>query len=232
MLSKNKKFDVIQLPNISPLAISEFNELPSDPYCGYGQRSRRFSQYMLFHNGTDWVLNVLPHRPFIQSKEYNAFVGGVPRYLEPLRFDPSEQIISGALQIGLSTANAYQVNVHQCRVITNNDIKGVSVPEGPHRDGHEYGLLAVFSRNNISGGETQLFHNGTKEDPFFTTVLEPQTALIYEDGEMVHNATDIVALNDDGGHRDLWIVAYNTWPNRRYGPEFEERAKQEVSSVQ
>lgn len=224
--SKNK-FDIISLPPLRKHDQEEFANLPADPYCGFGQRFRRFSQFVLFHTGEGWKLQKLPHRPFIQSKEYNSYVGGLPRELQPLRIDPSIQIASGAEQLGLDTDTVYQVNVHQCRVITNNDIKGVSVPEGPHRDGHEYGMLAVFDRNNIEGGETQLFHNGTRDNPFFTKVLEPNQALIYEDGEMIHNATDIVALSPEGGHRDLWIVAYNSWSNRRYGPDFEVRAKQE-----
>ncbi|WP_339483508.1 2OG-Fe dioxygenase family protein [Pseudomonas sp. RL_5y_Pfl2_73] len=228
---QQKKFSIINLPPLNKNARDEFAQLPADPYCGFGQRFRRFSQFILFHSGEGWQLQKLPHRPFIQSKEYNSYIGGVPRELEPLRIDPSLQIASGAEQLGLNTDTVYQVNVHQCRVITNEKIKGISVPEGPHRDGHEYGMLAVFDRFNIKGGESQLFHNGTRENPFFTKILEPNQALIYEDGEMVHSATDIVALSSEGGYRDIWIVAYNSWNNRRYGPEFETRAKQEKANA-
>jgi hypothetical protein len=61
-------------------------------------------------------------------------------------------------------------------------------------------------------------------EPFFTTTLQPGQALVYDDGQMLHYATDIVPTHPDGGHRDLWIVAFNRWENRRYGEEFEAAA--------
>ena len=53
-------------------------------------------------------------------------------------------------------------------------------------------------------------------------------SLVYEDGSLKHFATDIVAPPQASGHRDLWIVAYNPWNDRRYGEEFERRAVQSV----
>ena len=165
----------------------------------------------------------LPHRPFIQAKKYNSFVGGIPRYLEPLTIDPSPQIDAGAKAIPLDTKLIYQINVHQCRVITNAHTKGISVPEGPHRDGHEYGLLAVFQRYQISGGVTQLMPIGGGE-PFFEVTLQPNQALVYDDNKMWHFASDIEPISEETGIRDLWIVAFNQWKNRRYGEQFEAEA--------
>src|SRR5438094_270304 len=82
-----------------------------------------------------------------------------------------------------------------------DDVRGVSVPEGPHRDGHQFGMLAVFARDNISGGTNQLFPTGGGE-PFFEVTLQPSQALVYDDNAMWHTATDIVALDNRGGHRD------------------------------
>ncbi|MFK4105086.1 hypothetical protein ACI2L1_34470 [Streptomyces sp. NPDC019531] len=41
-----------------------------------------------------------------------------------------------------------------------------------------------------------------------------------------HNATDIAAEDDAGGHRDLRIVAISDWDNREYGDEFEQAVAQ------
>src|SRR5260221_13963456 len=101
------------------------------------------------HNGRRWELELLPHRPFMQSKEYNSLVGGVPRYLEPLRIDPTDQIAAGADAVPLDRSETYQLNVHQVRVLTNKEIRGIAVPEVPHRDGHEIGMIVVFRRGNI-----------------------------------------------------------------------------------
>ena len=221
MLLTEQSYAVIDLPPASDHVLAEFETLPPDPYAGGKQRYRRFSQYKLSTDDDgEWRLELLPHRPFIQPPSINSFVGGVAREFEPLRFDPSPQIAAGADALGLDRDTAWQINVHQCRVIANEEVRGVSVPEGPHRDGHEFGMLAVFGRHNISGGENQLMPTGGGE-PFFRVTLQPNQALVYDDGKMWHHATDIEPTHPSGGHRDLWIVAFNRWENRKYGPEFE-----------
>ncbi|TDD37546.1 hypothetical protein E1287_08200 [Actinomadura sp. KC06] len=218
-------YQVIDIPRPDPRVLSEFGHLPMDPYAGGKQRYRRFSQYkMTWDAAADgWELELLKHRPFLQSPEVNSYVGGVQRNFEPLRIDPTPQIDAGAKALALDENDDWQINVHQCRVVTNAEVHGVSVPEGPHRDGHEYGMLAVFARENIDGGENQLMPTGGGE-PFFTVTLQVNQALVYDDAAMWHYATDIVPRDETGGHRDLWIVAFNRWGNRKYGPEFERLA--------
>ncbi|MCP2342804.1 2OG-Fe dioxygenase family protein [Actinomadura rupiterrae] len=218
-------YKVIEIPEPGPEIMAEFSRLPLDPYAGGKQRYRRFSQYRITWDGPakSWTLELLEHRPFLQSPEVNSYVGGVQRRFEPLRIDPTAQIDAGAKALGLDATDAWQINVHQCRVVANAEVRGVSVPEGPHRDGHQYGMLAVFARENITGGENQLMPTGGG-DPFLTVTLQPNQALVYDDAAMWHHATDIVPRDGSGGHRDLWIVAFNRWADRKYGPEFERAA--------
>ncbi|WP_034487499.1 2OG-Fe dioxygenase family protein [Actinomadura oligospora] len=218
-------YQVIEIPEPSTEIRTEFARLPLDRFAGGEQRYRRFSQYRItWDEAADaWALELLEHRPFLQSPEVNSYVGGVQRDFEPLRIDPTAQIDAGAKALGLDAGDAWQINVHQCRVVANAEVRGVSVPEGPHRDGHEFGMLAVFARENIDGGENQLIPTGGGE-PFFTVTLQPNQALVYDDAAMWHHATDIVPRDDSGGHRDLWIVAFNRWANRKYGPDFERAA--------
>ncbi|MBB5940308.1 2OG-Fe dioxygenase family protein [Streptomyces zagrosensis] len=219
------KYRVIDLPAPEPDVLAEFETLPPDDFTGGRQRFRRFSQFRMdYDQGSDaWRLELLPHRPFLQPRVVNGLVGGVQRPFAPLRIDPTRQIDAGARALGLDRGRSWQLNVHQCRVISAPDIKGVSVPEGPHRDGHDYGMLAVFGRHNITGGTNQLMPTGGGE-PFFEVTLQPNQALVYDDDAMWHNATDIVAEDETGGHRDLWIVAVNDWEHRKYGEEFERLA--------
>lgn len=221
-----KKFGytVIGVPPLSTDALAEYETLPLDPYCGGEFRYRRFSQYRLSAPHGAWTLGLLPHRQALQSREINALMGGVPRQFEPLRYDPTPQITACALAAELDVTQQYQINIHQVRVIANSQIAGTTVPEGPHRDGHEIVVVLVFRRFNISGGVTQLMPTGGGK-PFFETILEPNQALVFEDGKMWHNATDIVPIRGDvGGFRDVCIVGMNRWDQRCYGPEFEARA--------
>ncbi|MGW0801429.1 2OG-Fe dioxygenase family protein [Nonomuraea sp. NPDC002799] len=218
-------YKVFDLPPVAPSILAEFGTLPLDPYTGGRQRSRRFSQYRIRFNAQagSWGLGLLPHRPFLQPPTVNTLVGGLPRELEPLRIDPSPQIDAAAGHIGLDEGHDWHINVHQCRVKVGAGVAGVSVPEGPHRDGHDYAMLAVFARHNISGGENQLMPLGGGE-PFFRVTLQPNQALAFDDTAMWHTATDLDSLDGGLGHRDLWIVVFNRWDRRKYGEEFEARA--------
>jgi hypothetical protein len=220
-------YQTFYLPPVDQKVLDEFGQLPLDPYTGARQRYRRFSQYRIWNRQVDgedhWNLDLLPHRPFLQPKSVNTLVGGKPRELEPLRIDPSAQIDAAARQIGLSPDHDWQINVHQCRVLARPGDDAVSVPEGPHRDGHDFGMLAVFARHNITGGETQLMPLGGGE-PFFRVTLQPNQAVAFDDTAMWHTATNLTALNGDDGYRDLWIVVFNRWDRMKYGPEYESRA--------
>lgn len=213
-------FAIVEMPSLDDATLAEFEELPLDPYCGGEQRRRRFSQYRLYHDGDAWRLELLPHRPFAQPKQYNAMVGGRMRELEPLRVDPTAMIAAAADAIPLERDTDWQINVHQCRVVATEDIQGVSTPEGPHRDGHQYAMVAVTRRRNIAGGETQLMPLGGG-DVFFRHVLQDSEAIVFDDRRMFHFASDIEPLDGSGGYRDVWLVAFNRWENRRYGPEYE-----------
>jgi hypothetical protein len=213
-------FTIFDVPPLGEAALTEFENLPLDKYTGSRQRYRRYSQFRLTHEGGAWTPRVLPHREFAQAREYNALVGGQPRSFEPLGVVPEPLIRAAAEAIGLDQDASWQLNVHQVRIVSAPGVKGVAVPEGPHRDGHHYTVTAVSRRHNISGGETQLMPPGGGK-PFFRTVLQPGQAIALNDREMFHHATDIDHLDDSGGLRDVWLIAVNPWDERRYGEEWE-----------
>jgi hypothetical protein len=220
-VSFNKKYyTTLQVPSLNENAINEFETLPFDPYTGGKQRYRRFSQFKLHFHNSQWVIELLPHRPFVQSKGYNSVIGGVGRKFEPIRFDPTPQVAAGAIAAKLNPSLFYQINVHQVRVITSKDIIGVTVPEGPHRDGHDYVMNIICKRHGISGGVSQLMPIGSNI-PFFEATLQENEAIIFDDTKMWHNATNIVSKDNENGYRDIIIISFNDWSRRRYGEEFE-----------
>lgn len=220
MTFKIRKYARFSVPPLSEEAMREFNSLVLDPYTGGKQRYRRFSQFKLWFESDDWHIELLPHRPFMQAKNYNGIVGGLQRHFEPIRFDPTPQVAAGARTAQLETDRQYQINVHQVRVITSSEIKGIAVPEGPHRDGHDFVMNAVFSRHRITGGVSQLMPTGGG-NCFFEDVLQENEAIIFVDSEMWHHATDVLPCEDDIGYRDIMIISFNAWERRRYGEEFE-----------
>jgi hypothetical protein len=162
------------------------------------------------------VARLLPTTgPYLMEKVFPH-----PRFFEPIRFDPTAQVMAGVNAANMDPHTTYQFNVHQVRVIVNNEVIGVAVPEGPHRDGHLFVMNAVVNRSNISGGVTQLMPTGGGE-PFFEDVLLDNEAIIIKDAAMWHHATNILPLNGSSGHRDILIITFNDWAHRRYGEEFE-----------
>lgn len=224
------RYRVAPFSGISKRTMESFDHLALDPYCGEGRgalskgrhRFRRYDDFRVSHDGRRWRSELQPHRPFIQSPKFNKAVGGVARRLDPLKIDPSPEVDSLFDAFGFDRNVAFHAKIHQIRVIASRDIHGVAVVEGPHRDGHEWQIVAVFNRHNITGGESQLLPTGGGM-PFFGKVLQAGEAICNEDAAMWHNATDIYPADADSvGYRDIWILACNRWDHRRYGEEFDE----------
>jgi hypothetical protein len=126
---------------------------------------------------------------------------------------------------------SYQLNIHQIRVIANAEFKGVTVPEGPHRDGHEFSVIGIAVRHNVTGGETQVIDPVSRQIVHQQLLDENQAALI-DDERYLHYATDIAPVQGTVGHRDIWVIEINRWHKRAYGPVHERRASEATLSVE
>jgi hypothetical protein len=212
-------YRIFKMPMISEQALANFEHLPEDPY--YKERWRQFSQYIFFYEHDRWAVRAVKHRPFIQAKAYNLRVGGVQRCFEPVsNVDPTPQLAAIAKQLQLDKNEVFQVNLHQWRTRVGGNYKGITIPEGPHRDGHHITGVIVWKRHNVSGGESTLYQLG-KTEPFFERVLEAGECILLRDEDMIHGARDIKPASDAIGYRDIWVIAINPWADRRYGDTYE-----------
>ncbi|MFZ6693451.1 2OG-Fe dioxygenase family protein [Undibacterium sp. SXout20W] len=218
-------FKIIQFPKASQKVIESFSDLGPDIYLGSGNRTRRFAQYRMTFSKDRWEFARLPHRPYMTFSKYNKVAGGIERNYEPLKIDITQQIEFCARSIPLDTESEWQINVHQYRVIVRPDLAGITVPEGPHQDGHEFVGILVFNRHRIEGAEMRLLALGGVGEPFYKyTLLEGEAALL-NDRTMFHDVTEIKSLEKNGsGYRDIVVVAFSRWEERWYGKEFEEKA--------
>jgi hypothetical protein len=221
------RFVIVDLPPAPEEALRTFDNLVFDQYSGGKHRYRRFSQYKMVFGGDRWNFELLPHRPYLVSSKYNTFAGGFYRYYEPLEYDWTGHIDQGARAIPLETGDEWQINVHQARVVVAPGIQGVCVPEGPHRDGHEYVMIAVYRRNNVTGAEMTLMPLGGGE-PFYRGTLQEGQAVLIDDERMFHYVTDIEPVGVSG-YRDIVIVAFSRWKDRWHGEEFERKVLSEPS---
>ena len=215
-------FAVIELPPLSDEVRASFGRMPRDGHSPKRLREIRLSQYFGYREEGQWIFALLPRRRYIQSAEYIHLdeAGGVFRHREQLKIDPSDLLACVLDSLPVDHQSAYHINVNQIRVVANVEFKGITVPEGPHRDGHAFSVIGIARRSNVRGGETQVIDPRTREIVFRTTLQENQAILI-DDERYIHYATDIVPLQGDSGYRDIWVIEINRWENRAYGPKHE-----------
>lgn len=222
---KTHGYAVVDTPPLSEHVLASFNNMPRDGHSLRRLREIRLSQYLGYQEEGEWIFALLPKRKYIQSAEYIrlAEAGGVMRHREQLECDPSPLISAVLSALPIDADDSYHVNVNQIRVIANAEFKGVTVPEGPHRDGHEFSVIVIAGRHNVRGGATQIIEPLSREIVHQQTLAENQAVLI-DDERYIHYATDIAPEQGAIGHRDIWVIEVNRWHKRAYGPIHERRA--------
>lgn len=222
---KTHGYAVIDTPVLSRQVLETFDNMPRDGHSLKRLRHIRLSQYFGYREEGQWIFALLPKRKYIQSAEYIrlAEAGGVMRHREQLECDPSPLMAAVLDALPVDQGQNYHVNVNQIRVTANAEFKGVTVPEGPHRDGHEFSVIVVAARHNVIGGETQIIEPASGA-VVHRDVLGENQAVLIDDERYVHYATDVRPVQGSSGYRDIWVIEINRWHKRAYGPTHERRA--------
>lgn len=218
-------FCVIDMPLASQEVLDAFGNMPRDRHSLSRMRQIRLGQYMAYLDENEWVLALLPRRDYVQSARFIKLneAGGVPRFREQLEVDPTPFVGHVLDNLPVDRSAMFQINVNQIRVVANAQFQGVTVPEGPHRDGHEFSVIAVVRRHNVHGGETQVIDPQTGDILLRQTLHENQAILI-DDERFIHYASNIDVAEGESGYRDIWVIEINRWESRAYGRVHEREA--------
>lgn len=214
-------FFVLERIPISQHLRQSFVDLPPDPYCP--GRFRRFSQFqMRAARSGGWDLRLLPSRPLIQPKRNNGYIGGVRRFLEPLVADILTLVEHIAHELELDhDAGTWQLDAHQWRTLIERENTVLSVPEGIHSDGHLFGAVIVVERHNIRGGLTSLYYPTEPPHRFFETLLSDEQGLLFDDSRLLHFTSELQREQSGTAYRDIFVLDFNRWDQKRYGSDFE-----------
>lgn len=190
-----------------------WNDLVPDAYLRDGgrYRKRRHSCFVVVGDRVEQA----PHRAHWQPVEYNALHGGLERWFEPM--DPAvvaqpawERLLKGfaAQCSALKGPQPWFVEAHQFRIDTADGI-GRPTPEGAHRDGVNFVVVALVDRLGVKGGETRVFDAQGPSGIRFT-MSDPWTALLLDDERVIHETTPIQPLDAaaPGGHRDTLVLTF------------------------
>jgi hypothetical protein len=178
-------------------------------------RLRRYGRYRWFP--VEDVLAVIPNEPYFQPREENPYAGGIARSFAPLLPDTVANPFLHALVratfaclplAGEKLRNAWEVRIHQIRIVASPGESGRPAPEGIHQDGADFLTLHLVRRHNVEGAETTLYD--LERRPIWRdTMRETLDSLILEDPRIMHGVTPVHSADGRApGARDMLGVDF------------------------
>jgi hypothetical protein len=200
----------------APFAAS-WNDLGVDTYMADGgrYRRRRFSAFEV----TREAIVRKPHQPHYQSRDYNALNGGIERWFQPITDETANRAVFQAilrlcfevfdpLTPASSRPAGWHVECHQFRIEARSGEHGQPTPEGLHRDGVDWVLVMLVTRENIAEGVTSI-HDAAKTLVGRFTLTEPLDSAFVDDSRVYHGVTPVVPIDPQRpAYRDVLVVTF------------------------
>lgn len=210
MITETNIFLEGKLPPVDMTGLqASYAHLPADTFAEAGLRSRRYSRFWL---GADNSVKKLTQQDFMQTKEYNSYVGDVHRKFEPIEdaliHDPAfkEMLIQFRLHTGLSAESV--IEAHQIRWHCDRHVK-IPAPEGIHRDGFDFVGMFQVNVHNVGGGDIMVYET-PESAPMYKKQMQPGEYIMVNDKKIYHFAAPLVPMpNNDNGYWDLMVLTAN-----------------------
>ncbi|PHK94977.1 hypothetical protein CR162_11125 [Pseudoroseomonas rhizosphaerae] len=191
-----------------------WDALEPDAHMADGGRYR-LRRHAVFRLNADGAAIRRPHQPHYQGLEFNPLNGGVQRLFAPVTEEAGASPALAALLAGaravfgrLAPGTDWHVEMHQFRILARPGEAGRPTPEGMHRDGVDYVLVALIGRENVAGGRTGIRVDGREGEDSFT-LSAPLDTVLLDDRRVWHGVTPIAPI-DPGrpGHRDVLVLTF------------------------
>jgi hypothetical protein len=195
----------------------DWDRLEPDRYLERGAkfRLRRYGRY--FWAPADDVLAPLPHQAYFQPEDENPYAGGISRDFAPLLPDTVHNPFLHALVratfaclpvAGDRQGKAWEVRIHQIRIVASPGEPGLPAPEGVHQDGTDFLTLHLLRRHNVVGGESTIC-DLERKPIWHSTLREALDSLILEDPRIMHGASPVHSADGrTSGIRDMLGVDF------------------------
>ena len=192
---------------------ASWNGMPLDEHLPEGHRYRRRRHATLSAKAGERTATREAHAPHYQAREYNRLVGGIERWFEPippavLDGPTFQRVLAFCLETfgALAPAADWHVECHQFRIEARADAAGEPTPEGVHRDGVDYVLVMLVSRENIASGTTTV-HGAEDRLLGSFTLAEPLDSALVDDARVKHGVTPVTPVDASRpAHRDVLVV--------------------------
>ncbi|MBP2582684.1 hypothetical protein J3A78_003162 [Streptomyces sp. PvR006] len=196
-----------------------WSRMPLDSYMADGGRYRRRRHATLSAPRASNDYRVEAHQPHYQGLDYNTLNGGVARHYEPFE----DQILRGRTMDSLLTLgcdvfgrlapySGWHIEAHQFRIEVNGEEVGLPTPEGVHRDGVTFVLMAMIGRSNATGGESTVF-NLDKQPVEKFSLTDPLDVALVNDERVYHGVSPIEQIDPAApASRDVLVITYRHKP--------------------
>jgi len=176
-------------------------------------RRRRFGRFQ----ATRGVITRAPHGPHFQDRTYNPLNGGIDRWFEPVSSAiGSHPITTRLLELCVDVfsrasgssakESVWKIEMHQFRIEPGRREIGKPTPEGMHRDGVDFVLVALIGRIGVAGGVTDIA-DATGRSLGAFTLTEPLDAVFLDDRRVRHGVTPLEILAPRRpAHRDVLVL--------------------------
>lgn len=204
---------------------ASWDRLEPDQYLiATGRRRRRrhavFAWAVTDPGGEGTGRRRLPPQPHFQTTVHNPLQGGIERWFAPMEDVAVGTSFCTLARLGVSLFEAVDggastpwfIEAHQFRIEATPGQAGEPTPEGMHRDGVDYVLVAMIARHNIERGTTSIHApDGTTLGSF--TLTRPRDIALVDDHRVFHGVTAVTPRDPEAAaHRDVLVLTYRRQP--------------------
>jgi hypothetical protein len=200
-----------------PAFAASWHDLGVDTYMADGGRYRR-RRFGVFEVSASHIRRK-PHQPHYQSRDYNPLNGGIERWFLPITDAvANSQMLHSVLRMAFDVfhpltpagfrPDAWHVECHQFRIEARSGEHGKPTPEGLHRDGVDWVLVMLVTRENVAEGVTSI-HGPTRELLGEFTLANALECAFVDDSRVYHGVTPVKPIDPARpAFRDVLVVTF------------------------
>ena len=177
-------------------------------------RTRSHATFTIESNSQNYSKN--DYRPHYQTTEYNGLNGGIERFYKEISPNTLKNpIFNSLIQLAYSAFDKgkmkkWYIEAHQFRIEAKDQSNGKPTPEGIHRDGVDYVLMAMVNKESVVGGVTTIYDLDKNKLASFE--LENFLDIAMVNDHKVHHGVSEIHPKDNSdnkvGSRDVLVVTF------------------------
>ncbi|WP_348761962.1 2OG-Fe dioxygenase family protein [uncultured Salinisphaera sp.] len=194
---------------------ASWEDMPRDGHMADGgtYRRRRHATLAAHAESDEWFKKA--HQPHYQGRDFNNLNGGIARHYEPIEDSVLDgETLGSIVGLGcrvfgrLAPYYPWHIELHQFRIESEGGFVGKPTPEGIHRDGVNFVIMAMVQHRNMASGESTIYD--LEKSPLSTFTLDKPLDLAIVNDEQVFHGVSPISAADRGqpAVRDVLVATF------------------------